>query len=349
MLIASTIQNNYCLAEQARLNEIYLCPGCRGPVRLKRGKEKVAHFAHVSKQGCHGFSEGESADHLAGKLAIYRYFAAKVPVQVEPVLSSIDQRPDVLVGEPGQQVAIEYQCSPIGKADLERRNAGYARIGMKVWWILGPNYWRKRLSTATICRFWRGGKIWYFLPSKNYFICEEDFRRFDFKKRFSRKTVLKDPVGLSASAGPIWNNVFTLKKMNQEVNVSPQILDISRQRAKLSLQLAREQINPAIVTYLYEQGYRVDQVPDICLLGDQFGLVIPNWQYRLIILLLLEKAGDSGIEFNQFEGRMRRYCYPGFNRGRQVLEGFIEELKQADYVKVEREKIFIKRELIYQN
>ena len=349
MLIASTIQNDYCIAEEAKTNEIYLCPGCRGPVRLKRGKEKVAHFAHVSKQGCSGFSEGESADHLAGKLALFRYFSKKMPVQIEPVLSMIDQRPDLLVGRPGSQVAIEYQCSPIGKADLERRNAGYARIGMRVWWILGPNYWRKRLSTATVCRFWLKGRIWFYLSEKEHFVREDFFRRLDFKKRFARKTVLKDPLELSAREVANWAKIFDDVPLTEQIVARPPILDVARQRAKLSLQLAREQINPAIVNYLYEKGQRVDQLPDICLLGDVFGLVIPNWQYRLTVLLLLEKAGNDGISSELLEQRLSRYFYPGFGYEKAVFDCLMAELQEAKYVTFNREKFFIKRKLIFNN
>ncbi|MDD9138765.1 hypothetical protein H7198_03995 [Fructobacillus sp. CRL 2054] len=341
MLIAVTISNRYCLAENAKKNEIYLCPGCRGPVRLKQGKSNVAHFAHVSKVACAGFSEGESADHLAGKLAIYRYFKGKVPVQIEPVLTEIDQRPDLLVGRPGSQVAIEYQCSPISQVDLNRRNQGYEKVGIRVWWILGPGYYQKRLSMATICRFWLAGRLWFYLPGeKSTFVRDSDYSKADFKKRSQIRNFLSDPLHIKSSALPNWTAVFNSNTLFQ--SVKRPVLDIKRQRSKLSLQLAREQINPQIVTYLYEKGFRVDQIPDICLVGQSFGLKVPNWQYRLIIILLLEKAGEKGRSRQELLTRMARYFYLNFLYQKEVMNDFLEELHKGGFIQIESEKVFIK-------
>ncbi|MCK8617598.1 hypothetical protein LNP00_04375 [Fructobacillus sp. M158] len=279
MLIAVTIRNDYCFAEKAKKNEIYLCPGCRGPVRLKQGEEKIAHFAHVAKKDCTGFSEGETPEHLAGKLALYRYFKGKLPVLVEPVLSGIAQRPDLLVGRPGNQVAIEYQCSPISKGDLLSRIAGYAKAGIRVWWLLGPNYYRKHLSVATICRFWISGRLWYYLAQDKGFVEESHFARVDFKKRLSDKRVLKDPLSLNKGGLAAWHRVFQREEKKDHLAVRP--LDDERQRSKLALQLAREQIDARLVGYLYERGQRVDQLPFIFLRGRAFGLKIANWQFRL--------------------------------------------------------------------
>ncbi|MFC4760988.1 competence protein CoiA [Fructobacillus durionis] len=341
MLIAVTISNQYCLAENAKKNEIYLCPGCRGPVRLKQGESNVAHFAHVSKVACADFSEGESADHLAGKLAIYHYFKGRVPVQVEPVLSQIEQRPDLLVGRPGSQVAIEYQCSPISQADLTRRNEGYAKAGIRVWWILGPNYYQKHLSMATICRFWLAGRLWFYLPGeKSSFVRDSDYSKADFKKRSQIRNFLSDPLHIRSGALPNWSAVFNSNELSQ--SVKRPVLDIKRQRSKLSLQLAREQINPQIVSYLYERGYRVDQVPAICLLGQSFGLKIPNWQYRLIVLLLFDKAGEKGRTKQDLLRRMARYFYQNYSYQTEVLNDYLEELHQGGFLIIQSEKIFIK-------
>lgn len=346
MLIAVTIRNDYCLAEKAKKNEIYLCPSCRGPVRLKQGEEKIAHFAHVSNKDCQGFSEGESPEHLAGKLALYRYFLGKVPVQVEPVLQSIDQLPDLLVGRPGNQVAIEYQCSPLSKADLASRNAGYARFGIRVWWLLGPNYYKKHLSVATICRFWVAERLWYYLPEGG-FVRESRFARADFKKRRSEKVTLKDPLFLEKTGLADWSAVFQRDREDGGVRLAP--LDVDRQRTKLSLQLAREQIDARVVGYLYERGQRVDQLPANLLSGTAFGLKVANWQYRLTVYLLLERAGQQGLTKEQLGQRMERYFYPGYDGQKAVLEEFLEELQHANCLAFNREKVFIKSPLSFKD
>ncbi|MBS9338883.1 hypothetical protein G6R29_04495 [Fructobacillus sp. M2-14] len=338
MLIACTITKEYCLAENAKKNQIYLCPGCFGPVRLKKGEEKVAHFAHVVKDGCARFSEGESPEHLAGKLALFKYFEDRVPVLVEPVLSKIDQRPDLLVGRPGNQVAIEYQCSPISKKDLDRRNEGYARLGIKVWWILGPNYYKKHLSAGTVCRFILAGKLWYFLPEQKIFMVESNFVRPDFKKRRSEKRHLADPLYLRLGGTAAWSRVFSEKNDRW----SARVLDIDRQRTKLSFMMAREQINPDLVNYLYENGHRVDQIPDCTLNGFAFGLTVPNWQYRLTVLLLLELDGVHWHKKN-LQARMARYFHEGAPGINAILEEYLSELEQGEYIRFKEDEIVLLR------
>ncbi|WP_421823443.1 competence protein CoiA family protein [Fructobacillus cardui] len=94
--------------------------GLQKPVVIRHGQQNVAHFAHQVQAGCHSFTEGETIDYLLGKIALYRYFAKDYQLVVEPVLSQISQRPDLLVKRPrGTDLAIEHQCSPIGKKDCK--------------------------------------------------------------------------------------------------------------------------------------------------------------------------------------------------------------------------------------
>lgn len=102
---------------------------------LKVGQVVIPHFAHHSASSCtEAFSEGESPDHLAGKQQLYEFFhAAHFKVQMEAVLSSIAQRPDLFVND---RFAIEFQCSPISKELFDSRNSGYHKAGITPIWIL---------------------------------------------------------------------------------------------------------------------------------------------------------------------------------------------------------------------
>lgn len=134
----------------------YVCPGCQTPVTVKKGRLKQAHFAHTSLQKCQALAEGESAVHLLGKLAMVDFFESiGGRVVLEPWLPEIQQRPDLLVTFDNRQVAIEFQCAPISVERVQRRTAGFAKLGLEVVWILGPTYQQRKLQQGTLAKFAR--------------------------------------------------------------------------------------------------------------------------------------------------------------------------------------------------
>lgn len=46
MLLAMNEQQMMTYAHHAERSQYYFCPACKQPVQLKRGKNKIAHFAH---------------------------------------------------------------------------------------------------------------------------------------------------------------------------------------------------------------------------------------------------------------------------------------------------------------
>lgn len=116
----------------------FFCPQCGEKLLFKIGSVKVPHFAHANKNNCETyFSEGETEQHLLGKEQLYRLFQyLQLPVQLEPFLSSIKQRPDLLVLN---RFAIEFQCAPIKNEYLMERNQGYYKQNIQpVWIVLTP-------------------------------------------------------------------------------------------------------------------------------------------------------------------------------------------------------------------
>lgn len=138
MLIARDLSAQLIMATKADKTENYMCPGCESPVILKKGTRMIAHFAHVNKNSCSSFSEGETEEHLKGKTALYEAFKQEnVKVEIEAQLPDINQRPDVLVSYYGEEYAIEFQCSPITVSEIVRRTRGYQNSGRKVIWLAG--------------------------------------------------------------------------------------------------------------------------------------------------------------------------------------------------------------------
>lgn len=75
MLIAK-FNDHYVNASNARQGEKYYCPECGEKLILRKGKTKIAHFAHYSKSKCL-FGEGETYEHLLGKQQIFEWARAQ--------------------------------------------------------------------------------------------------------------------------------------------------------------------------------------------------------------------------------------------------------------------------------
>ena len=147
-------------ADEATGRTGYCCPGCHEPVILRRGQHKIAHFAHRPVSQCQ-LSEGETTEHLLGKRQLFQWYRQQGrSVALEVYLAQIAQRPDLLLTDGDQRVAIEFQCSPLSLHRLRERNAGYRQCGIAVHWLLGAPYQRRRLQRGKVAQFtqWVGGR-----------------------------------------------------------------------------------------------------------------------------------------------------------------------------------------------
>ena len=126
------------------------CPGCHAPLILKNGPQIPAHFAHRNKADC-WMSEPESAEHLRGKMLLLRIATTSGwQAQLEVPVREMQQRIDVLLTRGQQQVALEFQCSPLSANRLYERTAGYARLGMQTQWFLGSKYLRSKKGAGRL-------------------------------------------------------------------------------------------------------------------------------------------------------------------------------------------------------
>lgn len=138
MFIALDDKKNLVRAADGAANENYYCPACEDKLIFKKGRTIHSHFAHAKQSFCQTFSEGETAEHLDGKLLLYNWFKReKLNVELEAFLPELNQRPDLLVEINGSKIAIEYQCSPISRDKIRERTLGYSENSIRVIWILG--------------------------------------------------------------------------------------------------------------------------------------------------------------------------------------------------------------------
>lgn len=140
MIVALTQSGKYLLAtdSQAREHRNLRCPSCKKRVFLKCGKRKISHFSHHAKEACDVFSEGETIEHITGKMHIFYYLKKKgYQVELEAYLKELKQRPDLLLMINNRKVAIEFQCSFLSIERMIERTNNYYKHGYEVYWILG--------------------------------------------------------------------------------------------------------------------------------------------------------------------------------------------------------------------
>ncbi|WP_082234641.1 competence protein CoiA [Halobacillus massiliensis] len=116
----------------------FFCPDCREAVMLRSGPLTTPHFAHYPSSLCSSRRGGESEYHEKGKLLLFKWLAQQnYHVELEPFLSEIDQRPDLLLKIKSKRIAIELQCSKISSKEVVKRNKGYQKLDINPLWLLG--------------------------------------------------------------------------------------------------------------------------------------------------------------------------------------------------------------------
>ncbi|MBB1078522.1 competence protein CoiA [Limosilactobacillus sp. STM2_1] len=198
MLVAMSNERLIIASDANRTNDKYYCPGCRQTVLLRHGKHRVPHFAHKKHTLC-GFSEGETLEHLRGKKQIYQWMKIKNwHPQLEVYLPQINQRPDILLNNEKQKIAIEFQCSPLSLERMIERNKGYKRVGITVWWILGAPYF-SRLGNKKIVQFTQilNGRpaLLFWDTKKDHLIIKYDYWRCSYSSlKFDQELIMNKQI-----------------------------------------------------------------------------------------------------------------------------------------------------------
>lgn len=181
-MLVAILDGARVLARDSDKGFTYYCPGCAGEVVLRKGRKKVAHFAHKPPVSC-SFAAGETLAHMESKQAFYDHFkSVGLPVEVERPLdfNGVKARSDVYVSKTrkGMPAAIEIQHTNISLDEIERRTANYAKLGVAVAWVPLINFekldidvgddggWSvKRYSPKPFEKWVHGfnyGEIWYY-------------------------------------------------------------------------------------------------------------------------------------------------------------------------------------------
>lgn len=325
MFIALNDKKEYIRATDANKTQRFICPGCREKVVLKNGDIKQKHFAHFKQSACATFSENETPQHLAGKLQLAIYLQQYGDVKIEAVIPEISQRPDLLMQRGKRQIAVEYQCSPISKQRLEERNNGYLSQNIKVIWILGDNYLAKKMTQGTILKFLANNELVFYTLSTEKFIHRSSFTKCDFESvRYIESTN---------------SNLFETGK-----TIGKPKIDVEKQVYKLQNLILQSRVDEKLVNYLYKNNRVLLHAPIWIHKGCQFGLMIPNWQWRLLVILLLERIGTGHVVHQDILiCKLSPYVIGEARFKKQQLLIMLEELEQSQFILQREQYILVKK------
>lgn len=146
-LFALDSQYQLTAASKARKQQNYTCLECQGPVRLRSGLHRQAHFFHLKPSLTCRLS-AKSMAHLQ----VQCYLQKALPpgdCQLEMRFPSIGRIADA--AWISKKIIFEVQCSPISAEEVRGRLSDYASVGYQVVWILHDKlYNHYRLSAAEL-------------------------------------------------------------------------------------------------------------------------------------------------------------------------------------------------------
>ncbi|MBS0622365.1 MAG: hypothetical protein JSR80_05360 [Verrucomicrobia bacterium] len=124
-IFGQTTSGEVIHVDQADRKCEYFCPSCRAPLRLRAGTVRCRHFYHPRTRHCKGKSlpHQQTQAHLLSRLTNAR---------VEHPFPQIGRIADVY----WENFVFEVQCSPISADEVQKRNEDYAKLGLRVVWIL---------------------------------------------------------------------------------------------------------------------------------------------------------------------------------------------------------------------
>ena len=154
-------------AADAEANKLYHCLDCSGPLKLRQGKWRFAHFYHLkTTPTCRLYSK--SVDHLVAQIEIQKLFPDGEIVIEKPFLA-INRIADACWEK--EKIVFEIQCSLLSEKEAQLRNQDYQSLGYRVVWLLDDKKFNKRKCSPAE-QFLRKGDC-YFLSIKRFRVYDQ--------------------------------------------------------------------------------------------------------------------------------------------------------------------------------
>lgn len=331
ILIAQNKNQQLILADPTlNKNQTYYCPSCHKPVHLKLGSIIRPHFAHFQNDACDVFAEGETFEHVEGKMQLYQWLKTLgLQVAIEAYLPALKQRPDLLVYTSPKPIALEFQCSPIPIEKVVERTRGYLEAEYEVIWILGKKFtYKNRLTAFHKACLSKELNLIHYDTERKQIIIRSQFYLNQQERMHCQKRVIK------------FGEAFTLPKSikQKKIQKTPNI----QQRHKQLLRL-RSDKKQHFQQLLYQKNESLISMP------KELYTVLPSewmiqdfsylWKYRL--LLWLENQSQHKIITKKNlanwlkQGEIEYYEIPQLTieQSLQPLYDFLDVLTQSQCVK----------------
>ncbi|WP_423189704.1 competence protein CoiA [Alkalibacterium sp. f15] len=288
MFIAIDKQHNIIKASDYRNNKEYFCPACKEELIFKNGSIYQSHFSHKNNSDCQTFSEGETPEHMEGKLLLYKWFKKeKIEVQLEAFLPALKQRPDLLIDNKGTNIAIEYQCSPISKETIISRTRGYNINGYNVFWILGQKLKvLEKINTKHFSYISTDSRERYYL-----FQLDQKRRRLEILSDFSGSQSELHYTIKSVSVSSTLKDVFG-DSVNKERSVHDNKKNKEEQKEYLyQRSFYKHEKSRFFFELMYKSGLSVESLPDsiFCIVRSEWMIATFSYQWKLLMLIWLEE------------------------------------------------------------
>jgi len=231
LLIAQTKNQKLILADNTlEKTKPYFCPSCQHPVHLISGSVIRPHFAHFQNDACEVFAEGETIEHIDGKMQLAKWLKDQgLKVEIEAYLPQLQQRPDLLVSVDHQQIAIEFQCSPIAIEKVVERTEGYLNAGYQVVWILGRKFTYKNNLTAfqkaCLSEIRESLKLFHYHTEKQQLTVRSQFQLNQKEKMTCQKQVIQNDNAI------IFKESSRRKQLTQTTNIHKRHQQLIRMRS----------------------------------------------------------------------------------------------------------------------
>lgn len=193
MALYASDGDEFIFAADAATSSAYRCLECSGPVKVRRGRNRIPHFYHLQRSPrCRLYSKSE--DHLILQLQLQKILGDETASMERPFFH-IHRIADLLWEK--EKIAFEIQCSPLDISEAQKRTIDYGKIGYEVVWLLDDRTFNKRFLRPAE-EFLRTQSCYYFsfnrtAPSLFYDQMEIILERKRLKKGLPFKVDLSTP------------------------------------------------------------------------------------------------------------------------------------------------------------
>lgn len=349
MLVAITDQNKRFVVKTSipsttlkkiRESTQFFCPQCKEPLQFKIGTIKIPHFAHYSRNSCEAyFSEGESEQHLLGKEQLLNFFQSlSLQVELEPFLSSVRQRPDLLVQKNTKKYAIEFQCSPIPIERLQERNIGYRKLRILPIWIPVT---KDSYVKSGICKISLSEQLQQFIQTSQgqqyimtYHPIKKEFYYLSNLLHVQKNTYLSKIIPMSPSFQKF--PFYIPKRLNksefkQYVSAYNSIMQTYLRSRVL---ISRQGVNDLFLRSVYELRLNLQSLPEfigIPLRGNQsIHLISVEWQTLLFYFMQINQLSIDVLNGQTIHYFLKWARLPETNRAFSTVVTYCEILQSLN-------------------